>query len=97
MASSGQTLAELAAPVHDYPQELVNVKVENKKAAMKNETLLAAIDKVEHRLHGDGRVLVRASGTEPLIRIMAEAPTKEQCHDIVTEIFEVAKATVGVE
>ena len=97
VASSGQTLAELAAPVHDYPQELVNVKVENKKAAMKNETLLAAIDKVEHRLHGDGRVLVRASGTEPLIRIMAEAPTKEQCHDIVTEIFEVAKATVGVE
>lgn len=97
VASSGKPLAELARPVHDYPQELVNIKVADKKAAMRNEALLAAIEKVEHRLRGDGRVLVRASGTEPLIRIMAEAPTKEQCHDIVSEIAEVAKSEVGVE
>ena len=97
VASSGKSLAELAAPVQDYPQELVNVKVNDKKAAMKNAALQQAIEKVEHRLRGDGRVLVRASGTEPLIRIMAESPTKDQCHDIVMEIAEVAKAEVGAE
>ncbi len=64
---------------------------------MKNEKLLAVIKQVEDEMNGDGRVLVRPSGTEPLLRIMVEAPTKELVHDYVTKIADVAKTELEVQ
>lgn len=87
---SGKTLKELAAPVVTYPQELVNLRVPDKEAALNNPELTATIAKVEQKMAGDGRVLVRPSGTEPLLRIMAEAPTKDLVHAYVEEIAAVA-------
>ena len=74
-----EKLSQLAAPVKLYPQELVNVRVTDKDAAMSDEGVLAAVKKAEEFLEGQGRVLVRASGTEPLVRTLAEAPTDELC------------------
>lgn len=88
---SGKTLSELASPVVTYPQELVNLTVQDKQAAQQNPALLAVIEEVEQEMAGDGRVLVRPSGTEPLLRIMAEAPTKELVHYYVEKIAKVAR------
>ncbi|WP_137602178.1 phosphoglucosamine mutase [Paucilactobacillus nenjiangensis] len=87
---TGKKLSELASDVTEYPQELVNVKVADKEAALTNASLLKIIGEVEDDMSGDGRVLVRPSGTEPLLRIMAEAPTKEAVHAYVQRIVEVA-------
>ena len=94
---SGKTLAELASDVTTYPQELLNIKVADKGAAMQNDKLRAVIDEVETAMAGNGRVLVRPSGTEPLLRIMAEAPTKELVHQYVEKIGDVARAELEVE
>lgn len=89
--ATGQTLSELASEVKTYPQELVNITVQDKQAALSNPELKAVIEEVEQEMAGDGRVLVRPSGTEPLLRIMAEAPTEELVHQYVTKIAEVAR------
>ncbi|BAP86155.1 phosphoglucosamine mutase [Paucilactobacillus hokkaidonensis JCM 18461] len=88
---TGKPLSELAQEVTEYPQELVNITVKDKQAALKNEALLEIIAQVEKDMNGDGRVLVRPSGTEPLLRIMAEAPTKEEVHGYVERIATVAR------
>lgn len=90
--TTGQSLKDLAADVTTYPQELVNITVADKEAAMTNPQLQAIIAEVETEMNGDGRILVRPSGTEPLLRIMAEAPTKELVHDYVSRIAAVAEA-----
>lgn len=95
--NSGKTLAELASDVKTYPQKLVNIKVADKQAAMDNEKIKAVIKTVEDEMAGEGRVLVRPSGTEPLLRIMAEAPTKELCHQYVEQIAAVARQEVEVK
>lgn len=89
--ATDQPLSELASEVKTYPQELVNITVQDKQAALSNQELKAVIEKVEAEMAGDGRVLVRPSGTEPLLRIMAEAPTEELVHQYVTKIAEVAR------
>ena len=82
---SGKKASELASICPSYPQVLINVKLENrpglKEAVMASPELAEAIRKEEESLGGDGRVLVRASGTEPLIRVMVEAKTQEQAAD----------------
>lgn len=82
---SGKKASELASICPSYPQVLINVKLENrpglKEAVMASPELAEAIRKEEESLGGDGRVLVRASGTEPLIRVMVEAKTQEQATD----------------
>lgn len=95
MKETGKKLSELAADVQDYPQALVNVKVVDKKAAMENEAIQAVIETVEKEMAGDGRVLVRPSGTEPLLRVMAEAPTKEAVDSYVERIAAVVDQEVG--
>lgn len=95
--NTGSTLADLASDVTTYPQELVNIKVADKQAAMNNEKLQAIIKEVENEMAGEGRVLVRPSGTEPLLRIMAEAPTKEQVHAYVERIADVARQELEVK
>ena len=90
-----ETLSQLCAPVKLYPQELVNVRVADKDAAMGDDAVLAAVKKAEEFLAGQGRVLVRASGTEPLVRTLAEAPTEELCREanaIVLEALEPHRA-----
>lgn len=89
--ATDQPLSELASEVKTYPQELVNITVQDKQAALSNQELKAVIEEVEAEMAGDGRVLVRPSGTEPLLRIMAEAPTEELVHQYVTKIAEVAR------
>ena len=74
-----EPLSELTRPVVLYPQVLINVRVGDKDAAMASEAVQAATKEAAELLGGDGRVLVRASGTEPLVRVLAEAPTAEQC------------------
>lgn len=74
-----EKLSELARPVVRYPQQLINVHVADKKAVMEAKDVTAAIHKAQEFLEGNGHVLVRASGTEPLIRVLAEAPTDELC------------------
>ena len=74
-----EKLSELARPVVRYPQQLINVRVADKKAVMEAKDVTAAIHKAQEFLEGNGRVVVRASGTEPLIRVLAEAPTDELC------------------
>ena len=74
-----ETLSTLVRPVKLYPQLLINVPVVDKKATMAAPEVLAAVEEAEKFLEGNGRVLVRASGTEELVRILAEAPTDELC------------------
>ncbi len=82
---SGKKASELASICPSYPQVLINVKLENKpglkEAVMASPELAGAVRKEEEALGGDGRVLVRASGTEPLIRVMVEAKTQEQASE----------------
>ena len=94
--STGKSLEELASEVSIYPQKLVNIKVIDKKAAMEDSEILAEYEKVEKELEGNGRILLRASGTENLIRVMVEASSDEltdkyceQVAKIVREKFEV--------
>ena len=94
--TSGKSLEELAGEVSIYPQKLVNIKVIDKKSAMEDVEILAECEKVEKELEGNGRILLRASGTENLIRVMVEASSDEltnkyceQVAKIVREKFEV--------
>lgn len=97
MKQTGKPLSELASEVTAYPQELVNVKVKDKKTALENQAIQDVIKDVEKRMAGEGRVLVRPSGTQDLLRVMAEAKTPELVHDYVTEIADVVRKEVGVE
>jgi phosphoglucosamine mutase len=85
------TLSKLAEPVHIYPQVLVNVKVKNKSAVKNDTDVIAAVKEVESVLGDNGRILVRESGTEPLIRVMVEAQTQEQCKQLADKVVEVIK------
>jgi phosphoglucosamine mutase len=97
MRSSGKPLSTLAAEVTTYPQKLVNIRVADKVAAQQNARVQAAIADVEEKMAGDGRVLVRPSGTEELLRVMAEAPTQELVDAYVEEIAAVVREEAGIE
>lgn len=84
-------LSELAAPMKEYPQVLVNVKVKDKAAAQNDPDVIAAVEKASAELGDSGRMLVRESGTEPLIRVMAEAESEELCHKYTDSVVEVLK------
>ena len=85
-------MSELAAPLTIYPQVLVNVRVNDKKAAQNDPDVQAAVRAAEQALGDSGRILVRESGTEPLIRVMAEAATEAECHAQVDSIVSVIRA-----
>ena len=96
---SGKTLSELAAEVTIYPQKLVNIRVENsmKHNAMEVPAIADIIHKMEDEMAGNGRILVRPSGTEPLLRVMAEAPTHEEVDYYVDTIADVVRKEIGIE
>jgi phosphoglucosamine mutase len=84
MASTGQSLAELAAVVQTLPQVLVNVRAERTRAEAPD--VLEAVVDAEELLAGTGRVLLRPSGTEPVVRVMVEAPTQEQAEQVAERL-----------
>ncbi|GMQ72931.1 phosphoglucosamine mutase [Tetragenococcus halophilus] len=97
MKQTGKKLSELAANVTIYPQKLVNIRVSDKYGAMEVPAIKKIIDDVEAKLGDQGRILVRASGTEPLLRIMAEAPTDEEVDYYVNQIAEVVRNEIGLD
>ncbi len=84
-----QTLEKLASEVEIYPQVLKNVRVKDKKAAQEDEAVQAEVAKVTESLGDDGRILLRQSGTEPVVRVMVEAPSMETCEAYVDQVIEV--------
>jgi len=86
MASTGSSLAELAAVVQTLPQVLVNVRVADKAAVSRAPSVLQAVAAAESELGETGRVLLRPSGTEQLVRVMVEAPTAEQAHRVAHDL-----------
>lgn len=91
MLEKKQTLAKLAEDVTIYPQLLKNVKVVDKKTARENPAVQTAIAKVTEVLGNDGRILVRESGTEPVLRVMVEASSDELCLQYVDEVISVIR------
>lgn len=83
------SLSKLAEPVTIYPQLLRNVRVKDKNETMNDADVLAAVKKAEEALGDNGRILVRGSGTEPLVRVMVEAETDEICSKYVNDVIEV--------
>ncbi len=92
MLAKEKPMSELAAPVIYYPQVLKNVRVKSKPDAQNDPDVQAAVEKVSRELGDTGRILVRESGTEPLIRVMVEAATGEICERYVDSVIEVIKA-----
>lgn len=87
MLESKATLSELHKEVVIYPQLLVNVKVRNKKAAREDEAVAEIISQVEEELGDNGRILVRESGTEPVIRVMVEAESEKLCKELTDRVI----------
>lgn len=97
MKATGKKLSELAAEVTIYPQKLVNIRVSDKNGAMEVPAIKAVIDEAEAEMAGNGRILVRPSGTEPLLRVMAEAETDEKVEYYVEKIAAVVRAEIGID
>ena len=92
MLEKKQTLAKLASEVEIYPQVLKNVRVKDKIAAQEDEKVQEEVGKVTEALGSDGRILLRSSGTEPLVRVMVEAADMETCENYVDQVISVMKA-----
>ena len=91
MLAKEKPMSELAAPVVFYPQVLKNVRVKSKPDAQNDSDVQAAVKKVADELGDSGRILVRESGTEPVIRVMVEADTKEICEKYVDSVIDVIR------
>ncbi len=92
MLAKKKPLSELAAPVVFYPQVLKNVRVHSKPEAQNDPDVQAAVSEVSKALGDTGRILVRESGTEPVIRVMVEAGDDETCEKYVDQVIEVIRA-----
>lgn len=92
MFAKKKTLSELAAPLVIYPQVLKNIRVTDKTQAQDDADVKAAVEAVANALGADGRILVRESGTEPVVRVMVEAGSTEECEKYVDQVIEVIKS-----
>ena len=92
MLEKKQSLGKLASEVEIFPQVLKNVKVKDKKAAQDDPAVQTEVAKVTESLGNDGRILLRQSGTEPVVRVMVEASSLEICEKYVDQVIEVMKA-----
>ncbi len=91
MLESKATLSELHKEIAIFPQLLENVKVQDKKAAREDKAVIEVVDQITKELGSDGRILVRESGTEPVVRVMVEAKTDEICRTMVDRVIEVMR------
>lgn len=92
MLEKKATLSELCAPFQKFPQLLKNIRVTDKRTAQDDPDVKAAVEAVEKALGNDGRILVRESGTEPLVRVMVEAGDMETCEKYVAQVIDVIRA-----
>ena len=92
VVGSKLTLSKLAEDVNMLPQVMKNVRVSDKSAVMNNEAVRAAAEAVGNELHGRGRVLLRPSGTEPVVRVMVEAESEGVCVECIDRIIDVMKS-----
>ena len=97
MMAKNKPLSELTAPCKFYPQVLKNVRVKSKPDAQNDPDVQAAVEEVRKALGEDGRILVRESGTEPVIRVMVEADSDEICEKYVDQVIEVIKKKGHIE
>lgn len=97
MKKTGRKLSDLANEMIIFPQELVNVRVTDKNKVADNARVVEVIKQVEEEMAGNGRVLVRPSGTESLVRVMVEATDHETCKRYVTRIADVVREEMGTE
>ena len=97
MKATKKPLSELAGEMKKYPQVLVNIKVTDKYHVTDNLKVKEVIEQVEAEMAGNGRILVRPSGTEPLVRVMAEAPSAELCKEYVDRIAAVVEEEMGLK
>jgi phosphoglucosamine mutase len=95
IADTGRELADLASQLVTYPQVLVNVRVRQKRELRSVPAIADAMERVEQRLAGEGRLLVRYSGTEPLLRVMIEGKDQQQIQGWAHEIADSVKQHLG--
>jgi phosphoglucosamine mutase len=93
-ALGGRRLEDVK-PFERLPQRLENVRIADRDAVEGAAQLWSAVEAENRRLEGRGRVLVRASGTEPLLRVMVEAPDEGECEEIANRLVEVARSELG--
>ncbi|MBA9874840.1 phosphoglucosamine mutase, partial [Ralstonia insidiosa] len=94
---SGKTLSELASQMKKYPQSLINVRVTDKYRVEENIHVQEIMTKVETEMNGEGRILVRPSGTEPLVRVMVEAATDADAERYAQSIADVVEDKMGLD
>jgi phosphoglucosamine mutase len=94
MRQTGQSLAELAAGMQKFPQVLLNVKVARRFDPKRTPAVQDAVTRIEKRLAGEGRVVLRASGTEPVIRVMVEGRDEHATRASATELADVVRSAV---
>ena len=97
VASSGRSLAQLGAVMQRMPQKLINVKGVDKSAVDSHDGVQAAVRAAESDLAGAGRVLLRKSGTEPVVRVMVEADTAERAHAVASHLADVVKRELSID
>ena len=95
IADTGRELADLSGELVSYPQVLVNVRVRQKTDLRSVPAIAEVMNRVEQRLHGQGRLLVRYSGTEPLLRVMIEGKDQQEIHGWAHEIADAVKVQLG--
>jgi len=95
LRAENQSLSQAAGDLHMYPQVLINVRVDNAVTALKNEKIIASVVAAESMLNGKGRVLLRPSGTEPLLRVMVEGEDGNLVNQCAEEIAETVRAVTG--
>ena len=94
---TGKSLSELAGQMKKYPQSLINVRVTDKYRVEENVDVKEVMTKVEVEMNGEGRILVRPSGTEPLVRVMVEAATDEDAERFAQQIANVVQDKMGLD
>ncbi|MBF0256563.1 MAG: phosphoglucosamine mutase [Gammaproteobacteria bacterium] len=95
MQQTGQDLRQLLQPLHMYPQKLVNVRLQKRDGVLDHPAVISALAQAEASLNGKGRVLLRPSGTEPLIRVMVEGSDEEQVNSLALSLAEVVSQAAG--
>lgn len=97
MKDTGKSLTELLEDFKEYPQTLINVPVKDKKSWKEHQAILDAIESVEKELGEEGRIFVRPSGTQDLLRVMTEAPTQELADKYSNQVAKIVKQEMGSE